>query len=163
MLGTAVHEQVVGPLDPLPPPIAVHRVIAPDDAAGPAASRRLHPPLHLCQKACPGRRQRVAPVGEGVQDEVWNLERGAELDQGPQMAEARVDAAVGHQPDQVDALGSQERLSEHRVGGQLTALHGLVDSREILYQDRSGSKIQMADLGVAHLALREPHSPAASL
>jgi hypothetical protein len=52
-------------------------------------------------------------------------------------------------------LGADECLLEHPVRGQLTALDGLVDARQVLHHDGARTEVEMADLRVAHLALGE--------
>ena len=44
-------------------------------------------------------------------------------------------AAVGDQPDQMDAVGVRERLAENMVGRKFPALRGLVDSGQVLHDE----------------------------
>jgi hypothetical protein len=97
-----------------------------------------------------------------VQDQVRNLHHGPEFDQRSDVAEAGVDAAVGHEADQMNALGRRERLSQNRVIGELISVHCLVDLREILDYHRSRPEVQMADLRIAHLALGQSDGATAS-
>ena len=101
--------------------------------------------------------ERVAPVGERVDDEVGDAPLGRELDQRLQVAVGGVHAAVGDEPDQVHALGaSLQRRLQHLVLGQRAVLDRRVDAREVLRDDRAGAEVEVADLGVAHLPLGQP-------
>ena len=73
---------------------------------------------------------------------------------------AGVDAAVGDQADQVQAAaravraalaGGAQRLvlEEAAVGDRV------VDPRQVLLDDRPGAEVEVADLGVAHLPVRQ--------
>ena len=68
----------------------------------------------------------------------------------------RVHAAVADQPDQVHALVVAQRGLQHLVVEQRAVLDRLVDPREVLLDDRAGAEVEVADLGVAHLALGQP-------
>jgi hypothetical protein len=162
--GAAVDEQVVSSLDALPAAVAVHRIPAADDRADPHSAARTGRP----QLAAPPFEQRdvpdarfgrgVAAVGEAVDHEVAHRETPGELHQRLQVAEARVHATVGHQPDQVHPLGAGERVDDRRVLAQHPVEHGIVDAREILADDGAGAEVEVADLGVAHLPFGQPHS-----
>ena len=49
-------------------------------------------------------------------------------------------------------------VGQRRVLGEFAGFDRDVDAREILVNDAAGTNIQMADLGIAHLALRQPHT-----
>ena len=153
VLGAAMDEEVVGELNTVPALVAVHRVVATDHGADAPGAGVGHPLLDGRQIAGSRRRQRVAPVGERVQHQIGHLELRAHPDQGLQVAPAGVDAAVGDQADQMQALHVGERRAEHVVGDKLAAFRGLVDPGEILHDDRPGPEVQVSHLRVAHLAL----------
>ena len=94
VLGRAVDEQVIGELDAVPAPVAIHRVVAADHGADAADAGLGRPALDLLEEARAGLRQRVAAVGEGVDHEILDLELLGELDQRVQVLDARVHAAV---------------------------------------------------------------------
>src|SRR5690606_25187329 len=92
-------------------------------------------------------RRGVAPVGERVDDEVRDSLPGGQLDAGLDVLPARVDAAVGDEPDQMQpasrggdgalAGGAQDLvLEEAPVGDRV------VDPRQILLDDRSGAEVE---------------------
>ena len=70
VLALALHEQVDSLLRAVPACVAVHREVAADDAPDPPDARRLGPALDIRKALCPARRRGVAPVREGVDDEV---------------------------------------------------------------------------------------------
>src|SRR5207248_9377951 len=90
--------------------------------------------------------------------------RGRQLDQRLQVTLGRVDAAVRDEPEQVQASGvarADTRRQEHIVLGERSVFDRVVDAGQVLADDRAGAQVQMADLGVAHLALGQPDGAAA--
>jgi len=49
-------------------------------------------------------------------------------------------------------------VSQRGVFGEITGFDCDVDAREILVNDAAGTNVQMTDLGIAHLTLRQPHA-----
>ena len=82
-----VDDRVVGELDPLPAGVAVHRVVAAAD--GGDAAGLAQPALELGQVAAAAVGQRVAAVGEGVEDDVGDALLGGQLDRRPRCAPSR--------------------------------------------------------------------------
>ena len=95
-IGLASHHRVDGQACPLPPAVAVHRVITTRHTRHPAA-RLAQPRLGLGQKARAGVGQRVAAVGEGVEHDVRHLLPPREVDARPQVIHACVHPADGHE------------------------------------------------------------------
>ncbi len=155
VLGLAADEQVDGLVGPVPALVAVHREVAPDDRADAAGALLAAGLLDRGERRGARGRRGVAPVGEGVDDEVRHVELGGEPDQRLEVLLGRVHAAAGHEPDQVDALRGAERLAQHVVRRQRAVLHRRVDPREVLGDDRTGAEVEVPDLRVAHLARRE--------
>ena len=154
LLADAQEDRVERPLRPLPPLVAVHRVVAPG---------------HRCDAV--GRQRRevgdrrlgrdVPPVGERVHPRpvAHPLPLG-ELEQRPQVVDVRVDAAVGDEPEQVHLAGAgagpAEEVEQHLVLEERAVLDRAVHPHEVLVEDATGADRQVADLGVAHLTVREP-------
>ena len=147
-------DRVVGELGPLPARVAVHRVVAAADGGDPPGLAQ--PALQFRQVGAAAVRQRVAAVGEGVEDDVGHALLGGQLDRGLDVLPAGVNAAVGDEAEQVQAparavagalAGGQQRrvLEEAAVGDRV------VDPGQVLLDDRAGAEVEMADLGVAHL------------
>ena len=152
VLGTPVHEHVVGLLGALPALVAIHRPIAPDDGAHARAAALLAPLLHLLEKAGARVGQRVAPVGEGVHhDVVGGLRR--HRDQRLEVVPPGVHAAVGDEADEVHARRVLHGGPQDVVVGERPVLDGLADAREVLLDRRAGAEVEVSDLRVAHLAL----------
>ncbi len=81
---------------------------------------------------------------------------GANFDERLHVVDVRVDAAVRDEAEQVDVLAAFERAAEDGVLEERAVLDRLVHADEVLEEDATGTDRQVADLGVAHLALREP-------
>ena len=83
--------------------------------------------------------------------------RAASSMQARRWLEARVHAAGRHQPDQVQAAARvarrRARAAQRLVLEEAAVRDRLVDAGEVLLHDRAGAEVQVADLGVAHLAL----------
>ncbi len=81
------------------------------------------------------------------------------LDEGEQVAQMAVHAAVGHEADEVERIAAASdaihRRDERRVLEKITVADALVDAREVLVDDAAGAHVHVADLGVAHLARRQ--------
>ena len=156
-----MHEQVVCELDAVPAAVTVHRVVATDHGADPSVAGSGHPPFDRVEEARARVRERVATVGERVHDEVWHVSVACELDQREQVPERRVHPAVGHQAEQVHALGARERGAQDLVLGQATVGDRVVDADQILAHHAARAEVQVTHLGVAHLPVGQSHrSPA---
>ena len=72
----------------------------------------------------------------------------------------RVHAAGRHQAEQVAGaarrLQLRDQVRERRRAGEAAVLGGLADVRQLLHHHAPGADVQVADLGVAHLAVRQP-------
>ena len=94
------------------------------------------------------------------------LARG-QLQAGLQVPHVAVHAAARHQTHEVQraaaAGGLGARLLEHAVGEEVAVGDRLADAREVLVDDAAGADVEMPDLGVAHLARRQPHRRAGCL
>ena len=71
----------------------------------------------------------------------------------------RVHAAGRHQAEQVAGaarrLQLRDQVGERRRAGEAAVLGGLADARQFLHHHAAGADVQVADLGVAHLAVRQ--------
>ena len=161
VLGLALAEQVDRLLRAVPALVAVHGEVAADDGADASRAglraRRLDPRQRLRAR----RRRRVAPVGERVDDEVGDVALRREPDQRLEVLLGGVHAAARDEPDQVHALGGAQRGDQRLVLAQRPVLDGLVDPREVLRDDRARAEVEVAHLGVAHLARRQADGLAA--
>ena len=163
VLGASVHEQVIGGLGALPAPVAVHRPVAADDGRHAAGAGAVAPAFERGQIALARGREGVTTVGEAVQHQISDLKLGRELDQRVEVAEAGVDAAIGHHPQQVDPLARAQRIAQNRIACQRAVGDGVVDQRQRLRHHGSGAEGQVPDLRVTHLTLGQPDARAAGL
>src|SRR3954452_8090491 len=151
-------DRIVGELRPVPAPVAVHRVVA--AAHGPDSPCIAKPALELLEISHPGGGQRVATVGERVDDQIRYALLSGQLDARLEVLPAGVNPSVGYQPHQVQAPAGAGagRLADCLQRGVLEeAAVGdrVVDPGQVLLDYRSGAEVEVADLGVAHLAVGE--------
>ncbi len=104
-------------------------------------------------------RRDVTTVGEGVNPGV----RGREREEGSEVVDVRMDAALRHEPDQVDAPATREGRLQRLVLAERAVGHGLVHANEVLVQASPRSEGQVPHLGVAHLPCRDAHGLAGGL
>ena len=81
------------------------------------------------------------------------------LDERDQMAIVRVDPTRTDQADDMETTAGASRsiagVEEGGPGEERAIRNGGVDPRQVLEHGPAGAKVEMADLGVAHLALRQ--------
>ena len=108
-------------------------------------------------------RRRVAAVGEGMHDSRHTCLR-EHLRQRRRVILMRMHAARRDQAHQVaGAAGLPQALDQADQGRGLLDLavgDGLADARQVLHHDTAGADVEMSDLGVAHLPLRQADIPA---
>ena len=89
------------------------------------------------------------------------------LQKGVKMVRMGMDAARGDQPPDMQRgivlFAVFDRSQESRVLKEITVLDRLGDPGQVLIDDAAGAHVQMADLGVAHLAVRKTDKQAAGL
>ncbi len=78
------------------------------------------------------------------------------------MCDVTVDAAVGQQSENVKRatrfLDVLHRVVQRHIIKENPVIDGLRDAGELLIDDAPGADIEMTDLGVSHLTLRQPYS-----
>ncbi len=151
MLGLALHQRLQRQLGAVPALVAVHRVIAAGHASHPAP-RGLQRALQLGHIAGTGVRGGVAAVGERVHHHVGYSLLPRELEQVLQVLHARVHAAVRDQAEQVQPLGVLHRLDQDLALPEVC----VADAAQILLDHGARAEVEVPNLRVAHLALREP-------
>src|SRR5205085_2561241 len=144
VLPHAVNDRVERALRPLPPLVAVHRVVAAADGRDPLDRQ-------LGEVADGARRRDVAAVSEGVDPRLL----GREAEQGLQVVEVRVDTAVADEAEQVHVPSALERADECRVLEEGPVGDRLVHALEVLVQAAPGADRQVTDLRVPHLTRGE--------
>jgi hypothetical protein len=120
----------------------------------------LEPGLGLRQIFGRRGRRRVAAVGERVQDQLRNALAPGQLDACPQVLEARMHAARGDEPHQVQAPalipGCAARRAKRLVLHEAAIGDRVVDAGQVLLHDRPGPEVQVPYLGIAHLTGWQP-------
>jgi hypothetical protein len=154
--------RVVGELGPLPPLVAIHRIVAAGDRRDPrrgGAADPVHGAFEIREIANAAGRRRIAAVGDCLHEHTRNAPPCRQLDQRVQVTLMAVHAAVRHQADQVQRLlaaGSHvHRRRERGVLEEVTVADALVDAGEVLIDHPAGAHVHVADFGIAHLAGRQ--------
>ena len=155
-LALALDQKVVGDLDALPAPVAVHGIVTSYDR-GDTAGRRGHVALQRLDEALAAARIGIATVHEAVYEGVVDTVVRRYVAQLEQMIERRVYAAVRHQSHEVHfrafGLGILERTDDLAVFEYRVVAAGTIDLYQILIDDTAGTYVKMSHLGVAHLPL----------
>ena len=156
----AVHERRARELGALDAMVAIHRVVAADDGrdrrarAGPLA-------LELREQAGRLVRRDVAAVGERVHGDARHARRERRAPRsraGGRRASARRRRRPGRRRAARRGRRARPRRPPAAPGcGQRAVGHGVADAHEVLRDDASGADVEVADLGVAHLAVGQPH------
>ena len=157
-VGDSVDDGVVALLRSLPALVAVHGEVAAADRG----DLRVRvgggePLLQVGHELDGGTGRRVAAVQQAVDADALHTLAGGQLGHADQMAVVGVDAAGPDQADQVEGVAGLLRpsaqLEQNGPGEEATGRDGLVDPRQVLQDRLAGAEVEMADLGVAHLAL----------
>ncbi len=153
----------VGALHAFPAIVPIHGPVAPGDGAD---ASRAAGELGLELGQVPGRRARlhVAAVEKRVDDD-GHAGTLRHVDQPEQVHERRVDAAVAHEAEEVQAAMRLLRLGhdvdDHAVPGEGAGVNLVVDLRDVHHRDAAGAQIHVPNLAVAHLARGQAHVGAA--
>ena len=155
------HHRVVGLGDALPAPVAIHGVVAAVDGGDLAAVVLAHLLLQLFEVSCAVGGQSVAAVHKGMHENAIQSVLLRHLQQRIEMRLLRVHTAVGNQPEQMQSPLSRSRMlhriQQHGMRKQFPVLDHQIDARDVHVHDASGANVQMPDLTVPHLPLRQSH------
>ena len=152
----AFRHRQVGLLHPVPALVAVHGVVAAID--GGDLHRSGQGGRQAAQILAGRLRRGVAAVGEGMDN---GLHPGLVQDMGQRdgMVLMRVHATGGNQAEQVagaaGGLQPPDQIRQHRVFRQAAVLDREADPRQVLHHHAPGADIEVADLGIAHLPIRQ--------
>ena len=108
MLGDTLTEELDGGRGALGAVVAVHREVPADDRSDAGVPGVLAPALELLEVPGAGGGERVAAVGERVDDHLGGAQLGPQGDERLDVALRGVDTAVGDEADEVDAICSLE-------------------------------------------------------
>ena len=163
----SVDNEVVSKLDAVPMLVAVHGVVAADGGGHHAGAGGLHVLLQVDDEALAGPGVGIAAVHEAVDVAVEDAILGGDVDEFLEVVYRGVDAAVGGQPHEVEAMAGGLGVGVGRLDfgvvedGIVGA--GAVDAHEVLVDNASSTDVEVAGLRVAHLSGREAHSLAGGL
>ncbi len=155
----AAREHLPGDLQPLPALVTVHGVVAPDRRAELADADLRELGRDLPQVT--GRRlgRRVAPVEEGVPDDLGEPAPLRQLADGVGVLERGVDVAGAGETEQVQRPAARlhvvDQLGQHRVVVERARLDRLVDPHDVHVDDAPRAQVQVPDLAVPHLPHRQ--------
>ena len=161
-----VDQHVVGALDALPTVVAVHGPIAAGDGSDARVAASLLGQVgqergELGDVAGAGLRVDVAAVHEAVDANGLHAPLGCHGDERLAMALHGVHAAGAHEAHEVQGLAGGctvvHRADEDLIGLEGAVLDGIVDARKLLEDDAAGANVEVADLGIAHLAIGQAH------
>ena len=154
----AADHSVVAGLDAVPALIAVHAVetaLQRRDLAGAELGTVV---AQLPDIASAARWRDVAPVEEAVQVHPLDSTVVRHFHHGENVSDMAVHAAVGQQTENVQGLAVRRVIkgsSIDRILKKRPVLNGLCDARQILKHNAAGADVRVADLAVAHLAVRQ--------
>ena len=125
-------QRVVGPLHTLPAFVAIHGVKTAAHRGDAPAAEFFHEVFQLFDIGYAAGRRRVAPVHEGMHENLAAAALFDRPDQRFQMFDMRVDAAVGEKPHQMQAPAACAQIVKHsakdRIAGKRSGGHRVVDA-----------------------------------
>ena len=152
---------VVGPLHPVPALVPVHGVVAAHDGGHLAHAdffALFHKLFHIFLAGGGGH---IPAVQEAVDVHPAQPPLPGHLQQGEDVGDVAVDAAVGQQAHDVEGaaalLAVVHGLDIGLVLKEAAVLDGPADAGEILEHHPAGADVGVTHLGVAHLALGQTH------
>src|SRR5690606_28204113 len=114
-----VDKQVIGQTHALPAMVAVHGEVSAHNAGQPPCGT-LHGALELFEKAKPALRIGVSSISKGVDKHIPESFSMRCSQDGNGVADVRVNASVGNQPDEVECTTRRHRILEgvvkYRIG-----------------------------------------------
>jgi len=158
-LALAVDDQVVGLLDTVPAIITVHCEVTTDQAGDTALAQVLEGFVQQFNGRCGAFGRGIATIEEGVQVDLFCAALVSQLGHCDQVILMAVNTAIRQQTQDVHGLACTHCLvdsgADGRVLKELAITDRLGDAGEILIHHAAGTQVHVADLGVAHLAVRQ--------
>ena len=154
----AADHGVVACLDAVPALVAVHAVEATLQRRDLAGAELGTVVAQLPDIARAARGGNVAPVEEAVQVYARDAAVVRHFHHGKNVPDVTVHTAVRQQAEDVQGLAVRRVIkgsSIDRILKKRPVLNGLCDARQILKHNAAGADIRVADLAVAHLAVRQ--------
>ena len=158
---------VIGLHKALPAFVSVHSVVAAAHDTDLPQADFFHVSSQLVHIFLGAPRRHVSAVQETVHHQFLYAFLLRQIDQGQQMGDVAVHAPVRQQSLQMECrvvfLHMLDRLQESLILKEIPVLNGLGDPCQLLVHDPACADVQMPDLGIAHLAFRQPHIQPAGL
>src|ERR1043166_8613860 len=157
-LADAVGQQAIGLLHPIPPIVAVHGVVTPDNAGHRIDAALLALLLDLLDETLTGPRRRVAPISDRMNKDTVarKAKLNAHVHERIKVIECAVNLAVATQTQKVNrsaGCGSmREYLEEGRDFEEGTVPDRSRNAHLFLINNATGPDVLMADFAVAHYA-----------
>ncbi len=115
--------------------------------------------LHAAEESGAAARVGVAAVHEAVEVDVLKLVLAGYVAEGEEVLQRGVNAAGGGQAHEVDGhivgAGVAEGTLDFGIVEDGPRLYGPVDFHQVLIYDASGADVEVANFGIAHLAVGE--------
>jgi hypothetical protein len=161
----AVDDQVPAPLHAVPALVAVHGPVAAADRGDAAGADAVELLLQFGHVAAPALRVGVAPIQEGVDEDVAEAALLRLGNDAVEVFGVRVHAARRDQAQQVQAAAfGHAGVGEPGPGrphGEIALFQAARDADQVLVDDAAGADGQVPDLAVAHLPVGQAHVQAA--
>ena len=169
LLALTAYDQVVGHLDTVPPLVAVHGVVAADDAGDDGTLRGIGVfgtelsalGLQLLYEALAAAGVAVAAVHEAVDIYLGQLILCGHLEELVEVCQGAVDSAVGAQSEEVQGPAAGGHIVvccfDFLVFQKFVLAAGHVDLDQVLINDAARADVEVSHLGVAHLSGGKTH------
>ena len=151
-----VRDRVIGLGHALPPSVAIHGVVPTahrDDRDGSRECRDEARNVLPCRAW-----RRIAAIGKGMHDR-RHRGLGENVGERSRLVLMRMDPTRRHQSDEMArAPAAPQRLDqfvECRRPFDIAASDRRVDAGQVLHHETAGTDVEMSDLGIAHLPLRQ--------
>ena len=155
----AQRDRVIALFHTVPTLVAVHAVEASGDRGDLAAADLFAVVVKLLDISCAGGRRHVTAVEEAVQIHALEPTLFRHLHRGKDVRDMAVHAAVRQQAQKVQrlalGLGSVHGSDVGGIGEEIAVVDRLRDARQGLEHHAAAADVRVADLGVAHLPIRE--------
>ena len=158
-LAFAIDNQVVRLLDAVPAVIAVHGEVATDQARNAAFAEVFEGLVQQLNRRGRAFGRGVAAIQERVQVDLFGAALERQFGHGHQVVLMAMHATVGQQAHDVHglALGNSlvDRRAKGRVFEELAIADRFGDTGEVLIHHAASAQVHVANLGVAHLPVRQ--------
>src|SRR5882762_207972 len=147
----------VGEFDALPPSVAIHGVVAPDQRGDLTDTQFANLLLESLHEITAAVWRSIPAIHEAVDQDVLDFLLLGHFQQCEQMIDVRVHAAIAKQAHQVQSTlaATLHRLLEKRHVLQLLVGDEQVNAGDVHAYDAAGADIEVADFTIAHLAFRK--------